>query len=82
MATISTPTVTPTPADTTDGLLNSLKGLIVGAIVGVASFQILAPSVWGYIHDALNLSYETSYWVFTVVYFLTMPVCMLFWLAL
>jgi hypothetical protein len=82
MAAITTPTVTPPPADTTDGLLNSLKGLIVGAIVGVASFQILAPSVWGYIHDALNLSYETSYWVFTVVYFLTMPVCMLFWLAL
>jgi hypothetical protein len=82
MAAITTPTVTPPPADTTDGLLNSLKGLIVGAIVGVASFQILAPSVWGYIHDALNLSYETSYWVFTVVYFLTMPVCMLFWLGL
>jgi hypothetical protein len=82
MAAITTPTVTPAPADTTDGLLNSLKGLIVGAIVGVASFQILAPSVWGYIHDALNLSYKTSYWIFTLAYFLTMPVCMLFWLAL
>jgi hypothetical protein len=79
---ITTPLVTPTPTDSTDGLLNSLKGLIMGAIVGVASFQILAPSVWGYIHDALNLSYKTSYWIFTLGYFLTMPVCMLFWLAL
>jgi hypothetical protein len=82
MAAITTPTVTPPPADTTDGLLNSLKGLVVGAIVGVASFQILAPEIWGYIHDALNLSYKASYWIFTLAYFLTMPLCILFWLAL
>jgi hypothetical protein len=71
----------PPATETTDGLLNSLKGLVLGAIVGVASFQILAPNVWGYIHEALNLSYKLSYWIFTVVYFLTMPVCMLFWLG-
>ena len=63
-----------------DSLIASLQGLLWSAIIGVASFQIIAPNVWGYIHDALALSYKTAYWIFTLCYFLSLPVYLLVWL--
>ena len=44
-----------------DSLIASLQGLLWSAIIGVASFQIIAPNVWGYIHDALAIPYKTAY---------------------
>ncbi|HEX9504175.1 MAG TPA: hypothetical protein VF974_07740 [Patescibacteria group bacterium] len=63
-----------------DSLLGNLKGLAWSAIIGVASFQLLAPQIWGYIHDSLDIRYGRAYWIFTVVYFLIIPVCLLMWL--
>ena len=63
-----------------DSLIASLQGLLWSAIIGVASFQIIAPNVWGYIHDALALPYKTAYWIFTLCYFLSLPVYLLVWL--
>jgi hypothetical protein len=66
--------------DNNNSLISSLQGLIWSAIIGVASFQIIAPDVWGYIHDALAIPYKTAYWIFTLCYFLSLPVYMLIWL--
>jgi hypothetical protein len=63
-----------------DSLIASLQGLLWSAIIGVASFQIIAPNVWGYIHDALAIPYKTAYWIFTLCYFLSLPVYLLVWL--
>jgi len=63
-----------------ENIFSSLRTLIWGAFIGVVSFQILAPEVWGYLHRALGIPNNWSYWIFTVVYFLTMPVIVLLWL--
>jgi hypothetical protein len=68
------------PDNSSDNIFASLKGLIWGAFIGVVSFQLLAPIVWGYLHAALGLDYYKSYWIFTLVYFLSLPTIVLGWL--
>lgn len=67
------------PSASNDNIFQGIKGLVWGAFVGVVSFQVLAPNIWGYLHEALGLDYLTSYWLFTVIYFLIVPVNLFLW---
>lgn len=63
-----------------ENILTSLRSLIWGAFVGVLSFQLLAPTVWNYLDEALGLRPIVSYWAFTLIYFLVLPGVVLGWL--
>ncbi len=67
-------------ADTSnDNIFASLKGLIWGAFIGVVSFQILAPNIWDYLHSSMGINYANAYWLFTLIYFLILPLIFIIW---
>ena len=53
-----------------DNVYQNLKGLVWSAFIGIVSFQILPPSIWGYLHNVVGIGYEAAYWIFIVAYFL------------
>lgn len=63
-----------------ENIVSSLRTLIWGAFIGVVSFQVLAPEVWGYLDKALGIPHDISYWIFTWTYFLLIPLIVLGWI--
>jgi hypothetical protein len=63
-----------------DNIYQNLKGLIWSAFIGIVSFQILAPNIWGYLHKLLGIGYQTAYWEFIIGYILIVPALAVFWL--
>lgn len=66
--------------ETDNNIFSKLKGLLWGAFLGVVSFQLLAPKVWGYVNEAMGLENKAAYWVFIIVYFVLLPLGFAIWL--
>jgi hypothetical protein len=66
--------------NSSDNIFQNLKGLIWSAFIGIVSFQILAPNIWGYLHRLLGIRYGAAYWGFIIVYLLLVPVLSVTWL--
>jgi hypothetical protein len=63
-----------------NNIYENLKTVIWTAVVSVVSFQLLGPTVWGYMHKLTSMPYQTAYKIFVIVYVLAVPVLVLGWL--
>lgn len=62
------------------GIYENLKTVIWTAVVSVVSFQLLGPTIWGYMHKLSNMPYQTAYKIFIIGYTLLVPFLVLGWL--
>lgn len=59
----------------------SLRQLVWSAVIGVLSFQVIAPTVWGYVNSILGISFYVGYVSFVLIYALTLLVITALWLV-
>lgn len=53
--------------------------VVAGLLIGLASFQILAPLIWDYLSELLHLEKFTSYCIIVCFYFITPCILFLVW---
>ncbi|MFN8335701.1 MAG: hypothetical protein U0U09_11265 [Cyclobacteriaceae bacterium] len=58
----------------------SLKQLVWSAVIGVFSFQVIAPTVWAYVNSILGIPFYQGYIIFVLVYALTLLIITGIWL--
>lgn len=60
-------------------LFSEFTKIFAGLLIGLASFQLLAPLIWNYLSDLMHLEKITSYRVIISVYFLLPGFLVIIW---
>lgn len=63
-----------------NSIYHNIQKLIWTAFIGVVSFQLIAPQVWGYMNKLAGVSYIIGYYIFTIAYIIIVPAIFFYWL--